>query len=89
MKLMEISQQNEKTKAPVVEESLVEKKETGKEKKIIVDEDTEKVDVGFATFLHYFKHYNGGNLFFFILNLTMIISFSILLLQQYTVGCWT
>ena len=58
----------------------MEKKETVQEKKIIVDEDSEKVDIGFATFLHYFKHYNGGNLFFFILNLTMVISFSILLL---------
>jgi len=80
MKLMEISQQNDKTKAPVVEENLVEKKETLQEKKIIVDEDSEKVDIGLATFFYYFKNYNGGNLFFFILNLTMIISFSILLL---------
>jgi len=77
---MEISQQNDKTKAPVVEESLVEKKEDVKEKKIIIDEDSEKVDIGLPTFFQYFKHYNGGNLFFFILNMTMVISFSILLL---------
>lgn len=51
-----------------------------KEKKIIIDEDSEKVDIGLATFFHYFKNYNGGNLFFFILNFTMIISFTILLL---------
>ena len=55
MKLMEISQQNDKTKAPVVEESLVEKKEDVKEKKIIIDEDSEKVDIGLPTFFQYFK----------------------------------
>ena len=46
-------------------------------KKIIVDEDSEAVSVGYKTFRAYFKDYNGGNLFFVVLNFGLLFNFVI------------
>ena len=57
--------------------------------KIIVDEDSEAVSVGYKTFRAYFKDYNGGNLFFVVLNFGLLFNFVIQMFTQYQLGLWT
>ena len=72
----------------IQEEALV-RKDVETEKKLIVDEDKESVSIGFKVFFKYYKEFNGGYFFFFIINFAMICEFSIKILTQYELGLWT